>query len=115
MRPFQGNPVTSSSGLSDSNRTILDAKALHLVLQWVERCLERCRLMRHGVRGLERCQLPGENLSDRRRNKQRLIDSLWTQIPETRQKLMQQYHLSKASIYRYLAQRPSLDATQAAD
>src|SRR5262249_46413627 len=72
--------------LSDSNRTILDAKALHLVLQWVERCLERCRLMRHGVRGLERCQLPGENLSDRRRNKQRLIDSLWTQIPETRQK-----------------------------
>jgi hypothetical protein len=74
--------------LSDSNHEILDAKKLHLVLQWVEKCLERCRLMRHCVRGLERRQLPGENLSERRRNKHRFINSLWTKILETRQKRM---------------------------
>jgi hypothetical protein len=44
--------------------------------------------MRHCVRGLERRQLPGENLSDYRRNKRRLINSLGTKILETRQKRM---------------------------
>src|SRR5262249_48624822 len=75
-------------GLSDSNRTILDAKELHLVPQWVERCLGRCCLMRHCVRGLEKRLLPGENLSDCRRHKHHLINSLWAKIHEARQKRM---------------------------
>ena len=78
----------NGTGLSDSNRTILDAKELHLVPQWVERCLGRRRLMRHYVRGLDRRLLPDENLSDCRRHKYRLINLLWTKTHETRQKRM---------------------------
>ena len=75
-------------GLSDSNRTILDAKELHLIPQWVERCLGKRRLIRHCVSGLERRRLPGANLSDCRRDKHCLINPLWTKIPEIRQKRM---------------------------
>ena len=42
--------------------------------------------MRHYVRGLERRLLLDANLSDCRRHTHRLINSLWTKTPETRQK-----------------------------
>jgi hypothetical protein len=71
-----------ASRLSDSNGAILAVKELHLVPQWVGRCLGKRRLMRQLARGFEEGLTPGAKLSDAHLNKPRLINSLWTKVSE---------------------------------
>ena len=78
--PQEGHVCDFPIWLSDSNRTILDAKELRLVLQWVVRCPSKRRLMRHDVKGSARRLPPSDNLSAGRLNKDRLINLLWAKV-----------------------------------